>query len=68
MEIDGLTVSAVQDGAAGLEKGDLIVAIDGKSTRYMPLKSAVNLIKSVKADAVKLTLRRNLIIWRRSEI
>lgn len=68
MEIDGLTVSAVKDAAAGLEKGDLVVAIDGKSTRYMPLKAVVAFIRNVKSDAVRLTLRRNLIIWRRSEI
>ena len=68
MEIDGLTVSTAKDAAAGLERGDLVVAINGKPTRYMRLKAAVDFIRNVKADAVTLTLRRNLIIWRRSEI
>ena len=69
MEFDGLTVSAVKDGGqafeAGLEKGDLIVAIDGNSARYIPLKKAVDLIKDQKKNSVKLTLRRDTLIWRR---
>ncbi len=69
MEFDGLTISGVKDngaaGKAGLEKDDLITAIDGKSTRYMPLQKAVELIKSSKEDSVKLTIRRELTIWRR---
>jgi len=72
MEIDGLTIAAVkEDGSAlkaGLQEGDLVMAIDGKQTRYMPLKKAVELIKGSKMETVKLTLRRKVIIWRESGI
>ena len=70
MEFDGLTVSAVKDGSpsfeAGLKKDDIVVAIDGKSTRYMPLKKAVDLMKAHEKDSVRLTIRRDTLIWRRS--
>lgn len=69
MEFDGLTISNIKEGRAsfdaGLNKNDLIVAIDGKSTRYMPLKKAIELIRDAKEDAVKLTLRREVVLWRR---
>ena len=69
MELDGLTVSNVKEPgpsfAAGLEKGDLITAIDGRPTRYMPLKEALELINNSKKDVIKLTLRRELMLWRR---
>jgi len=69
MELDGLTVSAMKNASPSLEtalkKDDLIVAIDGNSTRYMPLKKAVDLIKASKKDSVKLTIRRDIIIWRK---
>ena len=70
MEFDGLTVSGVKEGGsafeAGLKKGDLITAIDGNSTRYMPLKKAIELIRNSKTGSTKLTLRREIIIWRKS--
>jgi hypothetical protein len=68
MEFDGLTVSGVKDGGtafnAGLKKGDLITAIDGKSTRYMPIKKALAAIKAAQDGRVELTLRRETLIWR----
>ncbi|MDD5423326.1 MAG: PDZ domain-containing protein, partial [Candidatus Omnitrophica bacterium] len=68
MEYDGLTITEVYGkGAAneaGLKKGDLITAIDGRPTRYMPIKNAVGMIKNSKKDAAKLTLRRDIIMWR----
>ncbi len=68
MEFDGLTVANVKDPSpaldAGLKKKDLIVAIDGQSTRYMPLRKALELIKKSRSETVKLTLRRELTIWR----
>ena len=69
MEFDGLTVASVLENGtsneAGLKKGDLIVAIDGKPTRYMPLNKAVNMIKNSKEKTVNLTIRREVLIWRR---
>ncbi|MCM8761643.1 MAG: PDZ domain-containing protein [Candidatus Omnitrophica bacterium] len=68
MELDGLTVGSVREPAKGLEEGDLITAIGGEQTRYMPLKKAVELISNSKFGSIKLTLRRSVIIWRLSEI
>lgn len=64
MEFDGLTVSKVNEDGSGLKKGDLVVAIDGKSTRYMPLKKALEMIRDSKERSVKLTIRRELVLWR----
>ena len=68
MEFDGLTVSKVRDGSAayeaGLRAGDLIVAINSNSTRYMPLKKAVEHIRNSEG-AVRLSLRRDIVIWRK---
>jgi C-terminal processing protease CtpA/Prc len=72
MEFDGLTISSVkEEGSAissGLQKGDLIMAIGDNQTRYMPLKRAIELIRNSKGSAVKLAIRRKVIIWRRSEL
>jgi C-terminal processing protease CtpA/Prc len=69
MELDGLTISSVKDDGpakkSGLFKGDLIAAIDGKPTRYMPINKAVELVKSGKNSNVKLTFRREITLWRR---
>jgi C-terminal processing protease CtpA/Prc len=67
MQFDGMTVSRVQDGSsakeAGLKEQDIITAINGNSTRYMPLKKALELIKNSANDTVMLTFRRDLVIW-----
>jgi uncharacterized protein (TIGR00299 family) protein len=67
MQFDGLTISSVKDygpaSEAGLKQGDIIVAINGDSTRYMPLKRAIELIKRSKGDAVNLIVRREIVMW-----
>lgn len=68
MELDGMTVEEVRESASGLEKGDLVVAIDGQSTRYLALNKAIDLIKNSKSGTVALTIRRNIIVWRRGEV
>ena len=69
MELEGLTISTVKEESpaieAGLQKGDLVSAIDGKATRYMTLKKAISLIKKSRAGSVKLTIRRKVTIWRK---
>ena len=69
MLIEGLTVVELGElGAgknAGLKEGDLIVAIDGKSTRYMPIKEAIDIIEDTKKDTVIFTIRREMTIWGR---
>jgi len=68
METKGLTVSGVKEGSpafdSGLKKDDLIVAINGSATRYMPLKKALGMIKKTRGKAISLTLRREILIWR----
>jgi len=69
MEFDGLTISNVIEGSsgfqAGLKTGDIITAIDDKSVRYTPLKKAVEMIRNSKNNSVTLTIRRDMLIWRR---
>ena len=69
MEFDGLTVASVREGKtaydAGLKIGDVITSIDDKPTRYMPLNSAINMIRNSKEKTVKLTVQREILIWRR---
>ena len=72
MELEGLTISALKENgpamAAGIQTGDLVMAIDGKQTRYMQLKKAIELIKNSKQGSIQLKIRRNAIIWRNSEL
>lgn len=67
MLFDGLTVTGVKNNspaaASGLKEGDLIVGIDAHSTRYMPLKQALELMKGSKNKTVRLTFRREVIMW-----
>jgi len=69
MEFDGLMVSNVKEESPsfkyGLRKGDFVVAIDGESTRYMPLKKAIELMRRSKKGIVRVTIRREVILWRR---
>ncbi|MDD5495518.1 MAG: PDZ domain-containing protein [Candidatus Omnitrophica bacterium] len=65
MEFDGLTITEVTRGDTDLRKDDLITAIDGKSTRYMPIKQAIEMIKNSKGKDIKLTIRREVVIWRK---
>ena len=68
MLVSGLTLIDVKDdGAAkkaGLKKGDLILALNGESTRYMPLKEAINLIENRDNKTITLTIRREVTMWR----
>ena len=68
MEFDGLTISdIVYNGpafAAGLAKGDLVIAIDNKSTTYMPLKKALGMMRSTNSNVILLKIRREILIWR----
>jgi hypothetical protein len=67
MLFEGMTVSEIKDGSsaqeAGLKTGDIITAINGKSTRYMPLNKALDMIKMSKDNNVTLALRRDVVIW-----
>ncbi len=67
MQFDGLTVSDIKEGStaseAGLKPSDIITAINGDSTRYMPLNKAIALIKESKEGRVNLTVRKDMVMW-----
>ena len=69
MLTDGLTIVDINEkgvgAAAGLEKGDLIVAINDMPTRYMPLKEAICIIESKDNADLIFEIRRNVTIWRK---
>ncbi len=50
--------------AAGIEKGDVVARIDGKSTRYMSLEELENLFVSKKGGPLDLGIKRELSIWK----
>lgn len=68
MRLEGLTLVQVKEGGAaaqaGLRNSDLIIAIDGQRTRYMPLQKAIGVVRASKGPTVKISFRRELIIWR----
>ncbi len=68
MLIDGLTVVTVGNGRAsqkaGLARGDLIVAINGAATRYMPFKDATGIIEDNNKSTVTFTVRRDVTVWK----
>lgn len=63
MEFDGMTVWGLKEDSAALKQNDIIVSINGKPTRYMPLKKAIELIKKSKNNTIKLAFRRKIIMW-----
>ncbi|MDP3791789.1 MAG: PDZ domain-containing protein [Candidatus Omnitrophota bacterium] len=67
MQFDGLTISDVKNGSfaqgAGLRPNDLVTYINGQSTRYMPIKKASELIKRSKDGIIRLTIRREIVMW-----
>ena len=70
MEPEGLTVgklgSASSAVKSGLRPGDRITAIDGVSTRYMPLKKARALIHDEAVKGIRVTIRRDIGLERGS--
>ncbi len=68
LEKKGLIVSKVLQGQpgdiAGLKVNDYIVAIEGKSTRYMTLKDAIKNMAGAELTPLKLTVHRRIRIVR----
>jgi carboxyl-terminal processing protease len=62
MEDDKLTVISPIEGtpafAAGVEAGDVIIAVDGESTADMMLWEAVQKMRGPKGESVRITVRR----------
>ncbi len=51
-------ISGSPAAAAGIEAGDIIVAVDGESIEKMPLEVVVSKIKGPEGTVVKLTIER----------
>ena len=50
---------------AGLKEDDIIAAIDGQSTRYMPLGKVMQIIRNARQGTVTLSVRRSAMLSRR---
>ncbi len=68
LETRGLTVSRVIPGSAaaraGLKENDLLVAVNGKTTRYLPIKKFMATVKNPSNGYVKMTVRRAALLPR----
>lgn len=66
----GLTAASVDPDSpafrSGLQPGDRMVAINGESTRYLPLDKAKPMILSAKESPVTLLIHRDLMVKRES--
>lgn len=65
----GLFVKSVQpDSAAsraGIREDDLVTAIDGEATRYLPIKKVAALIQKSKRPSITISVRRSMLLARR---
>lgn len=71
MKEEGLVVYSVEEGSPaakrGLASGDIVTAIYGKPTRYMPLKDALQLFnESSSQGKVEFEIIKDVILWARS--
>jgi len=70
-EYEGLVVKDIISGkkgeAAGLRKGDFVIAVDRDITRYMPMDSIIALINSPKNNKIVFTIRRTINLRREGE-
>ncbi len=66
MAPDGLTISevGVLGTAAGLQAGDLVVALDGRPTRYLPLGQARAAIDKARTAGLQLRIHRHFLMHR----
>ena len=68
LEYEGLKINSVKENSyaemAGLKSGDWVVAINGISTRYMPLKKVNEVLRDSKERTV-FTVRRQALLMRR---
>ena len=70
-EMEGMVVEDVTKGSiaarAGIRKDDVLVGVQGESTRYMSLKEVENIIKSRKDETISLEIERDVVIWKKFE-
>ncbi|MFH1836661.1 MAG: PDZ domain-containing protein [Candidatus Omnitrophota bacterium] len=67
-EMEGLMFEEVTPSGkaqkAGIEKGDIITSLDGKTTRYMPMEEAEKIITGKKGNILSVKIRRDIVIWK----
>jgi len=68
LDQEGTVIEKVDDGSAaadaGLRAGDLVMSIDGKSTRYMPLGKVTEILRASQ-PAATLSVRRSAMLSRK---
>lgn len=66
---DGLTIVELNGKGpgdkAGLKKYDLIRAINGSLTRYMPIDDAIQIIENRNDGSILFTIQRRMTMWRK---
>jgi C-terminal processing protease CtpA/Prc len=69
LKYEGVITHSVKEGGsaylAGIRNKDLVIALDGEATRYMPLKELVRKIEQSEEDRLVFTVRRSVILARR---
>ncbi len=63
MRWKGTVVESAPETARGLKEGDLLVAIDGRSLRYTPLKKIMRELDKAKAGKT-VTIQRKLTVFK----
>ncbi|MBI4227480.1 MAG: hypothetical protein HY600_04285 [Candidatus Omnitrophica bacterium] len=66
LEVEGLVVRQIQalGAAAGLQAGDLLVALNDTPTRYLPVGAAKGLIGRARPAGLRARIHRHLLVVR----
>jgi C-terminal processing protease CtpA/Prc len=54
-------------GKAGAKEGDILFRINGKNTRYMPMRQIYEIIKENQRQEIEVVIRRSVTLWRKRE-
>lgn len=69
LEREGIKISSLEkDGpfaASGVKKDDMLSSIDGKDTRYMPMRKVIAIIMDSQGKFLEIVIRRKLTFWRK---
>ena len=69
LESEGTIVKKTQSQSpaalSGIREGDVVVRVNGQSTRYMPLSKVENIIASGSAGSITFSIRRSAMLTRR---
>lgn len=67
----GVIVKDIFEGGpfqeAGIANGDLVYRINGKNTRYIPMKRIVETLMADQGKQVEVVVRRNVTLWKKGE-